>query len=229
MQVSRRRSKPPEGYISTTEAAELLGGVSASYVRRLIANAQVGERPGLKGVAEQTPGGRTLHYVRREEVEQLRNSGDVRPRRKTARLRDAQLEGQAPLRPQATAGTTQAGEVQAREAQAGGTQAGEVQATAGSPPARVDDVTRERNAEEAFASSRRPNASGAASADWQTELELVAANSRASVLVEQVRTLERVNELLERENTELRRRLNELSRAMMQMLEGYSSERSGPG
>jgi hypothetical protein len=74
---------PPEGHVSTADAADMLG-VTSSYVRTLIRNWSAGTTPCLTAKQVVTKGGRGLLYVQRQDVIELRNSGAVRSRRNRA-------------------------------------------------------------------------------------------------------------------------------------------------
>jgi plasmid maintenance system antidote protein VapI len=74
------RQVPPDGHVSTTEAADMLG-VTSSYVRQLIRNRSAGTSPQLAARHVVTNGGRELLYVNRQDVIELRNTGEVRSRR----------------------------------------------------------------------------------------------------------------------------------------------------
>lgn len=77
----RRRNQPPDGWISTADAADLLG-VSNSYVRQLTRNAPDRQVPNLSSTSVLSAGGREYRYVRRADVLELRNSGSIRSRRR---------------------------------------------------------------------------------------------------------------------------------------------------
>ncbi len=74
------RQVPPDGHVSTAEAADILG-VTSSYVRQLIRNRSTGTTPFLTARQVVTNGGRALLYVDRQDVIELRNTGAVRSRR----------------------------------------------------------------------------------------------------------------------------------------------------